>query len=552
MTAHNQIRGTGSLTVTGGGTVNLTNHHTYGGATTIAGGTLKLGASATLPVAAGAVWLDATDGSTLVSGGGGVTTWMNKGTLGAGGNATAVAGQEPSIVASEPAMNNQPVVRFDAATGGLAPFDRLTTGPETNFRDRNVTVMYAGRLNGGENQRLLAGVNNNWLLGTWGPGGGSERAYFETNWVTQGVGYDTNTRIYTGTINAGGEGTFFVNGANKGTAANMFGPNGLSLGGGYNGAPTTEYSDGDIGELHVFAGVLSTDDRRAVEAYLARKWQGGNTNVLPATTSVSLTTPTSILDINGVNQTVASTTGVAGSQILNPTGGVFATGGDNTGTTFAGSITGAGVVMKTGSGRWNLSGTNNTGAIITTGGTLAINGTTTLTSLSIGAGATLGGSGTIQSNGGSAVFAAGAYLSPGNSPGTLTVDLNGGTFDISAMTAATGSASLVFELGSPSDQVVLTDSILSIGTNLEFDDFVFTGGAGFTPGVYTLFNGDSTVSGSLGSNLNGTVGGFPSVLSLANGNQDVVLNVIPEPGSALLLGAGGLLLLRRRARRDPA
>ncbi len=48
------------------------------------------------------------------------------------------------------------------------------------------------------------------------------------------------------------------------------------------------------------------------------------------------------------------------------------------------------------------------------------------------------------------------------------------------------------------------------------------------------------------TNLSGAVGGYLSTLSLASGDQDIILTIVPEPGSALLLASGSLLLLRRR------
>ena len=39
--------------------------------------------------------------------------------------------------------------------------------PGVNFTSSNSTVMCATRYTGGDNQRMLAGLNNNWLLGHW-------------------------------------------------------------------------------------------------------------------------------------------------------------------------------------------------------------------------------------------------------------------------------------------------------------------------------------------------------------------------------------------------
>lgn len=169
---------------------------------------------------------------------------------------------------------------------------------------------------------------------------------------------------------------------------------------------------------------------------------------------------------------------------------------------------------------------------------------------------TLGGNGYIINSGDNGVrINAGGMLAPGASDGvagTLTITTGSAGLDISRAVGATNSASLLFDLGSPdnSDQVVLAGTTqLKIGSgNLEWDDFVFNPLAGFSAGTYTLVSSAATISGSLGSNLTGTIGGLDATLAFANNNQDLVLTVVPEPGTfgVLAIGAMGLLARRRR------
>jgi autotransporter-associated beta strand protein len=383
------ISGTGSVTKNGAGVLTLTNNSTYEGPTTINGGTLKLGGSQTLPVSS-AIWLDATDGSTINTAGGGVTSWTNKGSLGAAGDTAAAVGEEPAFVPSEAAMNGQPVIHFESA-GGVAPFDRLINTQD--FTLGNVTVMYVGRLTGGANQRLLAGLSNNWLLGTWN--NNSESAFFNNGFLYNAVAPDTVSRIYTGTITTGGAGKFYVNGADRGAVAGSQGPYGLSLGGGYSGDPATEYSSGDIGELLVFTSVLTSDERGAVEAYLARKWQSGDTNILPATGAVALTTAGVALDVNGVTQTIGALTGVAGTSIELNDGSL--TVGDATDTSYAGAIVGAGTFTKAGSGELTLSGALSMTTLIADDGTLQVNSNAAGADVIVNATANFGASQTLNS-----------------------------------------------------------------------------------------------------------------------------------------------------------
>ena len=83
----------------------------------------------------------------------------------------------------------------------------------------------------------------------------------------------------------------------------------------------------------------------------------------------------------------------------------------------------------------------------------------------------------------------------------------------------------------PSGQLILSDQ--------QFSDFNFTTQGGFGEGTYILIDAGS-VSGSLGANTSGMIDGYPATLAVqANGNdQDLVLNVTPEPSTLALLAAG--------------
>lgn len=515
----------------GAGTLVLSQSSTYTGATTISGGTVQLGGARALPISA-AIWLDATDGATINTSGGGVTSVTNKGTLGASGDFTAPVGNEPSL-AFEPSMDGKQVFRFDALTGS-GP-DQLNNG--LNFAN-NVTVAYIGRLAGTASQRLLSAGGNNWLLGPWQ--GNGETAYFDQGFLHNSLSADTLPRFHIGTIAASGAAAYYSNGSLLGTGTGV-GPNSLRLGGGYLNSGS-ELSSGDIGELFIFNGVLTDDQRKSLDSYIARKWYNlGNTNVLPTTTAVALSDGAT-LDVNGTDQTIASLTGAAGTSIINT--GVL-TVGDAANTEFAGVISGNGTMTKVGSGKLTLSGANTpTGNTYVQGGTLEITGSLSGSILEVQSGGTLAGNGSI---GADVYVLAGGKLAPGTSPGTLTV--TGATLDFSDAVTAINTQSLAFELGTTSDRVNLTTGSFGIGSGvLDFDDFAFTAGAGFGPGTYTLFDSTADVFGTLGTSLSGTISGFGATLALADGDNDIVLNVVPEPGSVTLL-LGGLAMLASRRRR---
>lgn len=226
---------------------------------------------------------------------------------------------------------------------------------------------------------------------------------------------------------------------------------------------------------------------------------------------------------------------------------------------FTGSITGAGLITKVGTGTVVFSrgnaGTTHSGGIVVAEGTLLANGfsSTGTSVVTVNSGATLGGTGTIN---GATTTNAGAFLSAGDSivadgVGTLTF---GGAGGLNIAGLASGTGGLLFDLGATGDRIAVTTGALSIGTGaLNFNDFTFTALAGFDVGTYTLFDTGTSVVGTLGGSLTGTINGLDAVISLANDGQDIVLTVtaIPEPSTyAALAGAIALagVALRRRSR----
>ncbi len=249
--------------------------------------------------------------------------------------------------------------------------------------------------------------------------------------------------------------------------------------------------------------------------------------------------------------------------------------GGNGGTVFSDpanlAVNTSGGFTKKGAGTLTLSGASTyTGATVVEAGTLAvafsgsISGSTTLQAkagatldvsafggdFSVGSGQMLKGSGNIV---GALSLAEGSKLSPGDTVGTLSFS---GNLALTSAIASATSGALVFNLAGPgaSDQVAFTSGGLAIGTGvLGFGDFAFSTSAGFGSGTYTLFDSNSPIGGTLNAaNLTGTVApGFTGTLGLADNGNDLVLTVVPEPGSATLLlaGLGSMLGLRRFRRR---
>lgn len=213
-------------------------------------------------------------------------------------------------------------------------------------------------------------------------------------------------------------------------------------------------------------------------------------------------------------------------------------------------------VRKIGTGTLTLSGNSTyTGTTTLEGGLTLVNGSLGNTATTVKTTATLGGSGTI---GGDVTLEAGGTISPGNSPGILTVG---------SLTTQGGSLNIELNGTTPGteyDQLAISSvgggtGSVSLGTT------VINLSLGYTPALNDKFfillnDGTDNISGNLYSGatplLEGDVlslGGHTfSISYLDNGDggtvgNDISLTAIPEPSTAVL-GVVGLsaLLLRRK------
>ena len=258
---------------------------------------------------------------------------------------------------------------------------------------------------------------------------------------------------------------------------------------------------------------------------------------------------------------VANTTVQAGGAKIDTNGIDFritsALGHDSS----LGGIADGGLMKQGGDGILILSGANTyTGSTTINAGTLQVNGTHTVASGTAGSyvvnsGGTLGGTGTVNlaAVNQRVVVNSGGKLSPGASAGTLTLALGTGALDISGAASGANTGALVFELAgvNASDKISLTSGFLDIGAGaLEFGDFSFTSLTGFAEGVYTLFDTNSAINGSLAdSGLSGAIGTKYGTIGLSGNGQDLLLTVVPEPSTYALCILGvfaGFWRMRRR------
>jgi len=207
---------------------------------------------------------------------------------------------------------------------------------------------------------------------------------------------------------------------------------------------------------------------------------------------------------------------------------------------YASNIAGSMGLAKLGANTLTLSGSNTyTGPTTISQGELTINGSL-VSPVTVNSGGMLGGSGSL----GSVTVASGGSLSPGAAPGVMNV---------SGSLALLSGAQMDYALDTPadSDEVYMPSGPLVL-SGQQFADFNFTPLGGFGLGTYMLIDTSSVPIGSLGTSNSGTIDGLPAYIAVQG--DDVVLNVVPEPGTLVLLGAAAMSLLsyglrRRRASR---
>ncbi len=228
-----------------------------------------------------------------------------------------------------------------------------------------------------------------------------------------------------------------------------------------------------------------------------------------------------------------------------------------------------GNVFEFASGSSTANATTKQTRITVQAGTLLVNSSAGLAGLdriTINNGATLGGTGLIAPSGpsgnGYITVSSGGIVAPGASIGTLKLD---GAGTSAAVLTMNSGALFDFELdiaGGTPDQIELwnynSGDLVLNNNNINFA----LNGTPTIPGTHTvtLFkffsdNGSTPTASGISSGLNvGTLDPNISSATLQyNTNTiDLQYTVIPEPGSVLLLGVGGLAMLLRRRVREAA
>ena len=167
--------------------------------------------------------------------------------------------------------------------------------------------------------------------------------------------------------------------------------------------------------------------------------RAGATNTF-STNSAHVVTTGTTLDLNNFSQTIGS---LAGAGHITLGTATLTTGGNNTSTTFSGTMSGSGGFTKEGTGMQTFSGTqDHFGATTVNAGTLVVNGSLTNSSTVVNGGGAFGGIGNVQD-----ITVNGGVFAPGNgtagSQMTVAGNVNfagGGIYRVFVDPAAVSSA----------------------------------------------------------------------------------------------------------------
>jgi autotransporter-associated beta strand protein len=461
-----------ALVKAGAATFTLAAAATYTGSTSVNAGTLQLSAPAA-PVVGAAVWLDASDQTTLfrdpagfspvMAPGDQVALWRDK--SGNGRDASQTNMTRVPVWQSSPAVNTNAVLRFEPANAYFNIDLSFLLNSQYSIcaveaRGDNANRYYMGTVGAATNQGMHIGYRN------------------DTQYTLAQYGNDLNVavpafagkeiRVWTNMLSGAGH-SIFMNGAQLGNNGNTTGLTAVGQGqiaAGYQAAG--QLYRGDLAEIIIYPTGLSVADRQTVENYLAAKWYG----LLPQFSAVQVAAGAT-LDLNGVSQVIGSLAdGVGGGGTVLLGANTLTVGGANASTSFSGAIAGTGGLTKAGTGTLTLSGNSSysgatriaAGRILATAAnalgqgagtttvnrntTLELNGAFTLANKPLSlTGTGDGGVGALYNSGGTpsvagtiAITSGGASI--GSAAGTLTIAGNV-NLSLDATLTATGAGNTV-------------------------------------------------------------------------------------------------------------
>ncbi|VVE86329.1 autotransporter-associated beta strand repeat-containing protein [Pandoraea bronchicola] len=478
------ISGVGGITKNGAATLTLNGQNTYAGTTNVIGGTLALGAGASLD-AAGIVNV-ATGAMFDLSAGNGTQTFgalMGGGAINMGSNTLEVGANGLDETYSGGVMGSGSLVKVGTGTETMTGTNTFTGG--TVVQAGTLALGGAGSLSAAGAVTLqnpgttldISGANGNRTIGALTAQTGTN-VTLGNNTLTFG---DASSHTVSGTITGGG---------------------GIIKQG--SGTQTLVGQQQFTGTTTIADGTLAL----------------GATGQLASGANVVVAGPGATFDISAAgNQTLGRLSGTGGSVNL---GGNTLTFGDNTHQSLAASIAGAGGIVKTGAGTLSLTGQNTfTGAINVANGTVSLD-----------SGGTLSGANNVS-------LAAGTTLDVTH---TTTQTLIAGIDGAAGSTVSLGAQSLTFggSANSTFDGVIAgAGGITKQGTATVTLGGVttFSGTTSVTGGTLAL-GASGQLGGSAGLALRNTGSTFDASASAA---PLAFASLDADTGTQLVLGSGGLI-----------
>ncbi|MEI6258154.1 MAG: autotransporter-associated beta strand repeat-containing protein, partial [Planctomycetota bacterium] len=573
------VSGTGAVMKQGTGTLTLTGANTYTGATAITTGSLSVGTGGTT----GSIIGDVTNNGTLIFNRSDASTYS--GIISGTGAVTKLGGGTLTFSGSSGYTGltsiNSGVLSL-SNTNALAGGGTISFGGGSLQYSASNTVDYSARIlnsgsaiwidTNGQNVTFASGLGSSNTGGLTKSGLGTltlsgSNGYTGATTVNGGVlaygasnvfpnstalsvaggsldlGSYTNTvasfTITSGSLLGSGKltaATYFIGG---GTVASNLGAGSMTVTGNSNLNGTA-----DVTSVSLNAGTLTlASASRFTSSVIALTGSSGG--------SISL----------GGNESVGSLAGGFNVALGSAT---LSTGNDNSSTTYSGILSGSGGLTKAGTGTFIISGNNTyTGVTAVSGGKLLVNGQLGNTAVTVNASGLLGGSGTILGN---VTVDSSGTLSPGNSPGVLTVG------SLSLMAGSTTLMEITGTAAGLYDQIVSANTIAyggllqltisgSYAKDTIFELFQFTSVSGSFASLTMAGSGPyaGLTFGAIGTGGYGadawvsdwTTPTAPNGQRLVFFQNNGTLVVIPEPSTYALLaiGAGIVGLVHRRKRR---
>ncbi|MBO2930644.1 autotransporter-associated beta strand repeat-containing protein, partial [Pseudomonas otitidis] len=448
------ISGTGSLVKQGSGTLTLSGSNTYGGTTTVSGGTLSISGDGNL------------GGDTVILAGGTVLDVSGATTI---NNAIVLTGNS--------SIGNSNAVTLSGAISGAYDLTKTGSGTLTlsGSNSYGATTVSAGTLSVSSDGNLGSGAVNlaagSTLLVSSATTidnaivlGGNATVSAAANATLSGVisGAFTLTKSGVNTLTLSGSNTYGATTVSAGTLSvasdSNLGNGTVTLASGSTLAVTSATTiDNAIalsgsatvntGADTTLSGVISGSNSLTKSGASTLTLTGSNT--FTGSTSVNAGTLSVASDANlgagALNLANGTTLQITGNTTIDNalalTGLVTVNAG--AAATLSGTISGTGSLTKTGASNLTLSGSNtNSGTTTVSAGTLVVDGSTN-SATTVASGATLAGSGTL---GGDVTVQSGGTLSPGGA-GVATLTVNGNltlasgstlALDINGTTAGTG------------------------------------------------------------------------------------------------------------------